>query len=155
MKYPRICILDGGINKIKPTGLLTVPSPQIWRTKTVTVKRTEWYQPPTAHLFTASPLWDRARLPDCCIFIKFCHETFFLNLITHMFNHPGNKLDCTCIAERISLTVKSDHVFLPQCNTKPEEFSWQGRFSIIKKSQLHWKSCLSLHWTDSPNKGII
>ncbi|XP_019485638.1 PREDICTED: TBC domain-containing protein kinase-like protein, partial [Hipposideros armiger] len=29
MKYPRICILDGGINKIKPTGLLTVPSPQI------------------------------------------------------------------------------------------------------------------------------
>ncbi|XP_026524440.1 TBC domain-containing protein kinase-like protein isoform X1 [Notechis scutatus] len=28
-KYPRICILDGGINKIKPTGLLTVPSPQI------------------------------------------------------------------------------------------------------------------------------
>uniref|UniRef100_A0A2I2ZMT6 TBC domain-containing protein kinase-like protein n=1 Tax=Gorilla gorilla gorilla TaxID=9595 RepID=A0A2I2ZMT6_GORGO len=29
MKYPRICILDGGINKIKPTGLLTIPSPQI------------------------------------------------------------------------------------------------------------------------------
>lgn len=29
-KYPRVCILDGGINKIKPTGLLTVPSPQIW-----------------------------------------------------------------------------------------------------------------------------
>uniref|UniRef100_A0A8D2CM52 TBC domain-containing protein kinase-like protein n=1 Tax=Sciurus vulgaris TaxID=55149 RepID=A0A8D2CM52_SCIVU len=29
MKYPRICILDGGINKMKPTGLLTVPSPQI------------------------------------------------------------------------------------------------------------------------------
>nr|XP_004663058.2 TBC domain-containing protein kinase-like protein [Jaculus jaculus] len=29
MKYPRVCILDGGINKIKPTGLLTVPSPQI------------------------------------------------------------------------------------------------------------------------------
>ncbi|KAH0615901.1 hypothetical protein JD844_026521 [Phrynosoma platyrhinos] len=28
-KYPRVCILDGGINKIKPTGLLTVPSPQI------------------------------------------------------------------------------------------------------------------------------
>ncbi|XP_078532731.1 TBC domain-containing protein kinase-like protein isoform X1 [Lissotriton helveticus] len=27
--YPRICILDGGINKIRPTGLLTVPSPQI------------------------------------------------------------------------------------------------------------------------------
>ncbi|XP_004612753.2 TBC domain-containing protein kinase-like protein [Sorex araneus] len=29
MKYPRICILDGGISKLKPTGLLTVPSPQI------------------------------------------------------------------------------------------------------------------------------
>ncbi|XP_004703509.1 TBC domain-containing protein kinase-like protein [Echinops telfairi] len=29
MKYPRICILDGGINKIKPTGLLTIPAPQI------------------------------------------------------------------------------------------------------------------------------
>ncbi|XP_021101110.1 TBC domain-containing protein kinase-like protein isoform X4 [Heterocephalus glaber] len=29
MKYPRVCILDGGINRIKPTGLLTVPSPQI------------------------------------------------------------------------------------------------------------------------------
>ncbi|XP_067424343.1 TBC domain-containing protein kinase-like protein isoform X1 [Emydura macquarii macquarii] len=29
IKYPRVCILDGGINKIKPTGLLTVPSPQI------------------------------------------------------------------------------------------------------------------------------
>uniref|UniRef100_H3AH06 TBC domain-containing protein kinase-like protein n=1 Tax=Latimeria chalumnae TaxID=7897 RepID=H3AH06_LATCH len=27
--YPRVCILDGGINKMKPTGLLTVPSPQI------------------------------------------------------------------------------------------------------------------------------
>ncbi|XP_075785815.1 TBC domain-containing protein kinase-like protein isoform X3 [Pelodiscus sinensis] len=29
IKYPRVCILDGGINKIKPTGLLTVTSPQI------------------------------------------------------------------------------------------------------------------------------
>lgn len=28
--FPRVCILDGGINKLKPTGLLTVPSPQIW-----------------------------------------------------------------------------------------------------------------------------
>ncbi|XP_006629962.2 TBC domain-containing protein kinase-like protein [Lepisosteus oculatus] len=27
--YPKVCILDGGINKMKPTGLLTVPSPQI------------------------------------------------------------------------------------------------------------------------------
>ncbi|KAM4808871.1 TBC domain-containing protein kinase-like protein isoform 2-T2 [Rhinophrynus dorsalis] len=27
--YPRVCILDGGINKMKLTGLLTVPSPQI------------------------------------------------------------------------------------------------------------------------------
>ncbi|XP_066429997.1 TBC domain-containing protein kinase-like protein [Eleutherodactylus coqui] len=27
--YPRVCILDGGMNKMKPTGLLTVPSPQI------------------------------------------------------------------------------------------------------------------------------
>ncbi|GCC26299.1 hypothetical protein chiPu_0004715 [Chiloscyllium punctatum] len=27
--YPRVCILDGGINKMKPTGLLMVPSPQI------------------------------------------------------------------------------------------------------------------------------
>ncbi|XP_063775322.1 TBC domain-containing protein kinase-like protein isoform X2 [Pseudophryne corroboree] len=27
--FPRVCILDGGINKMKPTGLLTVPSPQI------------------------------------------------------------------------------------------------------------------------------
>nr|XP_033812404.1 TBC domain-containing protein kinase-like protein isoform X1 [Geotrypetes seraphini]XP_033812413.1 TBC domain-containing protein kinase-like protein isoform X1 [Geotrypetes seraphini]XP_033812421.1 TBC domain-containing protein kinase-like protein isoform X1 [Geotrypetes seraphini]XP_033812429.1 TBC domain-containing protein kinase-like protein isoform X1 [Geotrypetes seraphini]XP_033812438.1 TBC domain-containing protein kinase-like protein isoform X1 [Geotrypetes seraphini] len=27
--YPRVCILDGGINKMKPTGLLTVLSPQI------------------------------------------------------------------------------------------------------------------------------
>ncbi|MFT7807634.1 TBC domain-containing protein kinase-like protein [Arapaima gigas] len=29
VNYPRVCILDGGINKMKPTGLLTVPSPQI------------------------------------------------------------------------------------------------------------------------------
>uniref|UniRef100_A0A3Q0STP3 TBC domain-containing protein kinase-like protein n=1 Tax=Amphilophus citrinellus TaxID=61819 RepID=A0A3Q0STP3_AMPCI len=29
MNFPRVCILDGGINKLKPTGLLTVPSPQI------------------------------------------------------------------------------------------------------------------------------
>uniref|UniRef100_A0A3Q4H487 TBC domain-containing protein kinase-like protein n=1 Tax=Neolamprologus brichardi TaxID=32507 RepID=A0A3Q4H487_NEOBR len=29
MSFPRVCILDGGINKLKPTGLLTVPSPQI------------------------------------------------------------------------------------------------------------------------------
>ncbi|XP_058856344.1 TBC domain-containing protein kinase-like protein isoform X4 [Acipenser ruthenus] len=29
VSYPRVCILDGGINKMKPTGLLTVPSPQI------------------------------------------------------------------------------------------------------------------------------
>ncbi|XP_077575357.1 TBC domain-containing protein kinase-like protein [Stigmatopora nigra] len=29
VKFPRVCILDGGINKLKPTGLLTVPSPQI------------------------------------------------------------------------------------------------------------------------------
>ncbi|XP_075464644.1 TBC domain-containing protein kinase-like protein isoform X2 [Ascaphus truei] len=29
MGYPRVCILDGGINKMKLTGLLTVPSPQI------------------------------------------------------------------------------------------------------------------------------
>ncbi|XP_039615140.1 TBC domain-containing protein kinase-like protein isoform X2 [Polypterus senegalus] len=29
LKYPRVCILDGGINKMKPTGLLTVLSPQI------------------------------------------------------------------------------------------------------------------------------
>ncbi|KAG8454122.1 hypothetical protein GDO86_000676 [Hymenochirus boettgeri] len=27
--FPRVCILDGGINKMKLTGLLTVPSPQI------------------------------------------------------------------------------------------------------------------------------
>ncbi|XP_041040392.1 TBC domain-containing protein kinase-like protein isoform X1 [Carcharodon carcharias] len=27
--YPRVCTLDGGINKMKPTGLLMVPSPQI------------------------------------------------------------------------------------------------------------------------------
>lgn len=29
VNYPRVCTLDGGINKMKPTGLLTVPSPQI------------------------------------------------------------------------------------------------------------------------------
>ncbi|KAM3865081.1 TBC domain-containing protein kinase-like protein isoform 2-T2 [Diretmus argenteus] len=29
VNFPRVCILDGGINKMKPTGLLTVPSPQI------------------------------------------------------------------------------------------------------------------------------
>ncbi|KAL2101697.1 hypothetical protein ACEWY4_003458 [Coilia grayii] len=29
MNYPRVCVLDGGINKMKVTGLLTVPSPQI------------------------------------------------------------------------------------------------------------------------------
>uniref|UniRef100_A0A8C9S5F6 TBC domain-containing protein kinase-like protein n=1 Tax=Scleropages formosus TaxID=113540 RepID=A0A8C9S5F6_SCLFO len=29
VNYPRVCILDGGINKMKFTGLLTVPSPQI------------------------------------------------------------------------------------------------------------------------------
>uniref|UniRef100_A0AAY4B459 TBC domain-containing protein kinase-like protein n=1 Tax=Denticeps clupeoides TaxID=299321 RepID=A0AAY4B459_9TELE len=29
VNYPRVCILDGGINKLKATGLLTVPSPQI------------------------------------------------------------------------------------------------------------------------------
>ncbi|XP_066534977.1 TBC domain-containing protein kinase-like protein [Hoplias malabaricus] len=29
VNYPRVCVLDGGINKMKSTGLLTVPSPQI------------------------------------------------------------------------------------------------------------------------------
>ncbi|XP_056264759.1 TBC domain-containing protein kinase-like protein [Pseudoliparis swirei] len=29
VNFQRVCILDGGINKLKPTGLLTVPSPQI------------------------------------------------------------------------------------------------------------------------------
>ncbi|KAL6487829.1 hypothetical protein MHYP_G00044550 [Metynnis hypsauchen] len=29
LNYPRVCVLDGGMNKMKPTGLLTVPSPQI------------------------------------------------------------------------------------------------------------------------------
>ncbi|CAL1601167.1 unnamed protein product [Knipowitschia caucasica] len=29
VNFPRVCVLDGGINKLKPTGLLTVPSPQI------------------------------------------------------------------------------------------------------------------------------
>lgn len=29
MNYPRVCVLDGGINKMKVRGLLTVPSPQI------------------------------------------------------------------------------------------------------------------------------
>uniref|UniRef100_A0A4W6CHE1 TBC domain-containing protein kinase-like protein n=1 Tax=Lates calcarifer TaxID=8187 RepID=A0A4W6CHE1_LATCA len=29
VNFPRVCILDGGINKLKPTGILTVPSPQI------------------------------------------------------------------------------------------------------------------------------
>uniref|UniRef100_A0A673W2T3 TBC1 domain containing kinase n=1 Tax=Salmo trutta TaxID=8032 RepID=A0A673W2T3_SALTR len=29
VNYPRVTTLDGGINKMKPTGLLTVPSPQI------------------------------------------------------------------------------------------------------------------------------
>ncbi|CAG5928564.1 unnamed protein product [Menidia menidia] len=29
VSFQRVCVLDGGINKLKPTGLLTVPSPQI------------------------------------------------------------------------------------------------------------------------------
>ncbi|XP_010772270.1 TBC domain-containing protein kinase-like protein [Notothenia coriiceps] len=29
VNFPRVCFLDGGINKLKPTGLLTVPSPMI------------------------------------------------------------------------------------------------------------------------------
>ncbi|PWA29340.1 hypothetical protein CCH79_00014017 [Gambusia affinis] len=29
VNFSRVCILDGGISKLKPTGLLTVPSPQI------------------------------------------------------------------------------------------------------------------------------
>ncbi|XP_034739217.1 TBC domain-containing protein kinase-like protein [Etheostoma cragini] len=29
VNFLRVCILDGGINRLKPTGLLTVPSPQI------------------------------------------------------------------------------------------------------------------------------
>ncbi|XP_030643926.1 TBC domain-containing protein kinase-like protein [Chanos chanos] len=29
VNYPRVCVLDGGMNKMKSTGLLTVPSPQI------------------------------------------------------------------------------------------------------------------------------
>uniref|UniRef100_A0A3P9IIP4 TBC domain-containing protein kinase-like protein n=1 Tax=Oryzias latipes TaxID=8090 RepID=A0A3P9IIP4_ORYLA len=29
VNFPRVCVLDGGINKLKLTGLLTVPSPQI------------------------------------------------------------------------------------------------------------------------------
>lgn len=33
---------------------------------------------------------------------------------------PSNKLDCTCVVERIFLTVKSDHVFLAHCDNKPE-----------------------------------
>ncbi|TRY66236.1 hypothetical protein DNTS_006073 [Danionella cerebrum] len=29
VSFPRVCVLDGGMNKMKSTGLLTVPSPQI------------------------------------------------------------------------------------------------------------------------------
>ncbi|ROL46508.1 TBC domain-containing protein kinase-like protein [Anabarilius grahami] len=29
VNFPRVCVLDGGMNKMKSTGLLTVPSPQI------------------------------------------------------------------------------------------------------------------------------
>lgn len=43
--------------------------------------------------------------------------------MTQIVNYPGKKLDCTCSAERIFLTVKSEHAFLPHSPMKPEEFS--------------------------------
>lgn len=58
-----------------------------------------------------------------------------VNLMSPAFTCLDRKLDCTCITEGIFLIVKSDHVFLPRCHIKSEEFSRQGKFNIIKTSR--------------------
>lgn len=128
MKYPRVCILDGGINKIKPTGLLTVPSPQIWRTM-CTADKERVASPLGTALHRLSP-WDTSGHPDHCG-ATFCHESLCKSSEPNV-TCLGRKLDCTCITEGIFLIVKSDHVFLPSCHIEPEEFSWQGKFNVIK-----------------------
>lgn len=87
-------------------------------------------------------------------FIKFCQEPFCFNLMTQMFNYPGTKLDCTCIAERIFLTVKSDPVCSAHCDTG-RAIQLTGQTWHYEEISLALKSCLPLHLTDSPNKGVI
>lgn len=128
MKYPRVCILDGGINKIKPTGLLTVPSPQIWRPCAWLTRR--GCHRPSAQLFTGCPE-TQADIQTTAVPQRFLMN-HCVNLLSPVFTCLGRKLDCTCITEGIFLIVKSDHVFLPRCHRKPEEFSWQGKFNVIK-----------------------
>ena len=55
-----------------------------------------------------------------------------------MFSYPGSRLDCMCVADRIFLAVKLDHVFVLLCN-KAEELSQQGRVSTIEESQCAGK----------------
>lgn len=101
MKYPRICILDGGINKIKPTGLLTVPSPQIWRTRRMTVKRSEGHQLPAAQLLTA--LRAKTELGFRVLhFHTVLSWDFFLNLMTQMFNCPATNLTVHVLLKEFS-----------------------------------------------------
>lgn len=133
MKYPRVCILDGGINKIRPTGLLTVPSPQIWKTKCVADK-TECHHPLTA-CYTGTQEDIR---PHCIA--KFSHE----------INHDSNGhlsrqeiwLFMYCWKNFFNSEIRSCHIN-PHCHIKPEEFSWQGRFSTVKNPR--WTEKTAVH----------
>lgn len=69
VNFPRVCILDAGINKLKPTGLLTVPSPQIWG-------RTA--EPRTDKGSCGKTLWKLQELKKMFF--------FFLNLITYCYD---------------------------------------------------------------------
>lgn len=46
-----------------------------------------------------------------------------------MFSYPGSRLDCMCVADRIFLTVKPDHVFVPLCS-KAKELSGKAESAL-------------------------
>lgn len=113
--------------------LLRSEGPRAWLT------RTEWHGPlkhSSSQSVTLTYKWTSRPLQ--------CHQVLswdtLVNFVSQMFTCLGKKLDCTCIAERIFLIVKSDHVFLPHCHIKPEGFRWQGRFSIIENPRCTEKA---------------
>lgn len=85
----------------------------------MTVKRSEGHQLPAAQLLTALPREDRTRLQSVTFPYSVVMRLFFKSHDPNV-QLPSNKLDCTCVVERIFLTVKSDHVFLAHCDNKPE-----------------------------------
>jgi len=161
MKYPRICILDGGINKIKPTGLLTVPSPQIWRTRASLLKG-QSSRTPHSTLSTPLPLWQSQTSRLLCLHKVLSWDIYFLKCMTQMFSYPGIKLDCTCIAERIFFFFLLPPLRFPSFQTADvivgvEQPSWsmrqkpsvEGGRSMKKDTWVlnnHEFNTLALHW---------